>query len=111
MDDDVDLGDGVRCGELGMLSVAEAHRRSGAGRALVAAAEERCRARGCGRLRLQLVTPRDFVHPVKVWLERWYRSLGFERQGPGRDFGREYPQILPMLSCSCVLTDFTKELL
>ena len=74
-----------------MLNVAEDHRRSGAGRALIAAAEERCRASGCQRIRLQLLTPKDFVHPVKVWLEQWYTQLGYVRQGDGEDFGKGVP--------------------
>lgn len=109
----VDVGEeGGGCGELGMLHVAEAYRtRSGAGRALVEAAEARCREAGCSAIKLQILTPTDFKHPVKEWLEVWYTAMGYVKQTCDvTDFGKAYPHIAPLLSAPCSLVDFMKKL-
>jgi ribosomal protein S18 acetylase RimI-like enzyme len=59
-----------RRGYLSMLSVEPAWQGRGLGRQLVAAAEEHCRAAGCGFLDLDVVD-------VRTELPGFYRALGF----------------------------------
>jgi GNAT superfamily N-acetyltransferase len=60
--------------KLSALVVAECHRGSGIGRALVEAVEEEARGRGCGLLFLTTAERRADAH-------RFYERLGFERTG------------------------------
>ena len=96
-------------GELGMLAVSAAYLRRGLGKLLVGAAEEVCRSKHCSRMRLELLTPRDSVHAVKVWLDAWYSSLGYVKGLP-EDFGQAFPRIQPLLACDCIFTVYMKEL-
>jgi GNAT superfamily N-acetyltransferase len=68
-------------GELGLLVSAPAYRGRGLGRALVTFAEERCRARGARAMRLELLVPRDWRHPGKEALHRWYTRRGYRVVG------------------------------
>ena len=68
-----------------MLAVSEDVRLQGAGAALVQAAEDCCRAAGCDTMRLELLTPREWEHPTKAMLKRWYMRIGLRgRRGGGR---------------------------
>jgi GNAT superfamily N-acetyltransferase len=60
--------------KLSALVVAERHRGSGVGRALVEAVEAEARGRGCGLLFLTTAERRADAH-------RFYERLGFERTG------------------------------
>jgi GNAT superfamily N-acetyltransferase len=71
----------VGAGELGLLAVASAHAGTGVGRALVAFAEETCRARGARAMRLHLLVPRAGSHPFKRRLDEWYSRLGYRMVG------------------------------
>jgi GNAT superfamily N-acetyltransferase len=57
-------------GYLGLLSVEPSRQGRGLGRALVAAAEDRCRERGCGWMDLRVVDQRSELPP-------FYRRLGY----------------------------------
>jgi hypothetical protein len=92
-----------------MLAVAGTHRGCGLGRILVEEAERRCREAGATSISLQLLTPVDYEHPNKVWLERWYVSLGYEK-ADSVDFASLYPRIAPLLACKCHLTTYLKQL-
>ena len=67
----------VKVGELGMIAVREDQLEKGYGRMLVVAAEDRCRAHGCHVMQLQLLRPADWEHDFKVWLDKWYRRMGY----------------------------------
>jgi len=96
-------------GELGMLSAASDCLGRGLGKQLVQAAEQHCRLAGCAHMRLELLTPRDFCHPTKAWLDRWYQRMGYTKGQPD-DFGRAFPRIAPLLACECVFTAYLKAL-
>jgi GNAT superfamily N-acetyltransferase len=68
-------------GELGLLVSAPERRGIGLGRALMTFAEERCRARGARAMRLELLVPRDWAHPSKEALHRWYTRRGYRVVG------------------------------
>jgi GNAT superfamily N-acetyltransferase len=61
-------------GYLGLLSVAPGRQRGGLGRALVAAAESRCRDAGCTVMDLRVVNVREELPP-------YYRALGYRESG------------------------------
>jgi GNAT superfamily N-acetyltransferase len=96
-------------GELGMLCVALSHLRKGLGNVLINAAELHCLSKGCKTMRLELLTPANFVHPVKAWLDLWYSSLGYVKGMP-EDFGLAFPRVQPLLACDCVFTAYLKAL-
>ena len=60
--------------ELGMLSVAPEAFGTGAGRALLAFAEQH---HGTPIMQLELLVPRGAPHPQKVRLHDWYSRLGY----------------------------------
>lgn len=100
---------GEALGELGMLCVSETCLGRGLGRLLVSSAELYCKKNGCKQMRLELLTPRAFVHPVKAWLDGWYQRLGYVK-GVTEDFGAAYPRIAPLLACECNFTVYLKDL-
>jgi GNAT superfamily N-acetyltransferase len=59
---------------LGLLSVDPARQRSGLGKALMSAAEDRCRAAGCRFMDLRIVNLRTELPP-------YYRKLGYVENG------------------------------
>jgi predicted N-acetyltransferase YhbS len=61
--------------ELGMLSVDPGAFGTGAGRALLAFAEQH---HGTPFMQLELLVPRGAPHPRKVRLHEWYSRLGYE---------------------------------
>ena len=58
--------------ELGMVSVHENYLRKGIATHLINAAEARGRELGCTTMRLEILSPRDWEHPMKVMLKKWY---------------------------------------
>ena len=61
-------------GHFGMLSVLPTAQGSGLGRALIVAAEEYARARGCTTMDLEVASPRTELPPL-------YRKFGYEITG------------------------------
>ena len=59
---------------LGMLAIRPGQQGRGVGRQMMAAAERRCAARGCGALDIRIVNRRNELPP-------FYRSLGFVDNG------------------------------
>lgn len=71
------IDDGARCGHIEDLYVRPEQRRSGAGRALVAALVDACRARGCGSM--QVETGGDNAAALAL-----YARFGLTPHGDGR---------------------------
>jgi ribosomal protein S18 acetylase RimI-like enzyme len=64
-------------GEVGFISAAAEARGGGVGRALVARAEEEMGSRGAAVMQLELLVPREGLHPEKERLRAWYLRLGY----------------------------------
>ena len=105
---DVAFDAAARVGELGMLCVDATCLGQGVGRLLMREAEATCVAAGCVAMRLELLSPSEFAHPVKVWLDGWYQREGYVK-GALEDFASAYPRIAPLL-VPCVFTTYRKEL-
>ena|SRR5215213_5551529 len=84
-------------GYLGLLSVDPARQGSGLGKGMVTAAEQYCRARGCGWMDLRVVSLREELPP-------FYRKLGYRECGE-EPFLSEVETKLP-----CHLVKMQKEL-
>ena len=96
-------------GELGMLCATEEMTGKGLGNFLIRAAEKRARRYGCRWSRLELLTPRDWEHPVKKILHAWYTRLGYI-QGDPEPFEKAYPDKAPDLAYACTFTVYLKGL-
>jgi len=90
-------------GEVGLVSTDPHAWGHGIGRALVAAAEDRMRARGASTMQLQILTPRGRAHPGKARLRDWYERLGYR-------FARTEPFAAPRLTTPCEFEIFRKRL-
>ena len=75
-------------GYFGLLSVDPARQGSGLGRAMVDAAEQYCRDRGCRWMDLRVVSVREELPP-------FYRKLGYSESG-SEPFESEYPTKVPV---------------
>jgi GNAT superfamily N-acetyltransferase len=95
--------------DVGLVSVVPERWGSGAGRALVAAAEELMRAGGVTTAQLDLLVPRDWVHPEKARLRAWYERLGYTvvRVAPFEEIG---VHDVAELATPCRFLVFTKRL-
>ncbi|GHJ41533.1 GNAT family N-acetyltransferase [Streptomyces sp. TS71-3] len=100
--------DGPVC-EFGMLAAAPKRRGIGIGRELVRFAEEDSRQKGCGVMQLELLVPREWSHPSKVFLDEWYTRIGYRvsRIGSIEDF---YPALAPHLATACDFIVYQKNL-
>ena len=96
-------------GLFGMLAVAPEHRGGGVGRALVDFAERHSRDRGLAAMRLELLVPRTWRHPTKVFLDGWYRRLGY-RVVHRTTLDDNYPELVPLLATDCELLVYEKPL-
>jgi GNAT superfamily N-acetyltransferase len=100
---------GGRRGEFGMLAAAPERRGRGIGRALVQFAEERSRERGHRTIELELLVPREWVHPSKRFLDEWYRRIGYRVARTGT-IDQAYPQLAPLLATPCDFVIYEKRL-
>jgi ribosomal protein S18 acetylase RimI-like enzyme len=96
-------------GELGMLVAASEHRGAGVGRALVDFAERCSRERGLRTVQLELLVPRASDHPAKVFLDDWYRRLGYEVVSIA-DARDALPSHAALLAVPCDFVIYEKEL-
>lgn len=96
-------------GGFGMLVASPEHRGVGVGRVLVAFAEDWARARGLGRMQLELLVPQTWPHPVKEFLREWYTRIGYRHVRIG-DFAVDYPALEPLLATPCDFQIFHKPL-
>ncbi|WP_200824932.1 GNAT family N-acetyltransferase [Nonomuraea solani] len=95
--------------EFGMLAADPAHRRRGIGRDLVAFAERTARDGGHRVMQLEVLTPRTWEHPSKVFLADWYGRLGYRRTDVS-PVEKWYPDLAPLLATSCDLVIYRKPL-
>jgi GNAT superfamily N-acetyltransferase len=95
--------------DLGMVSAAPERWGSGVGRELVRAAEDLMRARGVETMQLELLVPKEWVHPAKERLRAWYSRLGYRvvRTAP---FEEVAPQLASQLATPCEFLIFHKPL-
>ena len=96
-------------GGFGMLVASPEHRGVGVGRVLVAFAEDWARARGLGRMQLELLVPQTWTHPVKAFLHAWYTRMGYQRVRTGR-LEEAYPALQPQLATPCDFAIYHKDL-
>jgi GNAT superfamily N-acetyltransferase len=96
-------------GEFGMLAAAPEHRGNGVGRALVDFAEQHSREQGMRAMQLELLVPRTWRHPTKVFLDGWYRRLGYQVVRT-TSLDENYPELTPLLATECELLVYEKSL-
>ena len=63
--------------DLGLISTATDQWGGGIGRRLVRSAEELMRSRGVTTMQLEVLVPKEWSHPAKDHLRRWYTRLGY----------------------------------
>ena len=95
--------------EFGMLAAAPEHRGVGVGRALIDFAERHSRERGMRTMRLELLVPRTWRHPSKVFLDAWYRGIGYRVTRTTRVDESE-PELAPLLATPCEFLVYEKPL-
>jgi ribosomal protein S18 acetylase RimI-like enzyme len=66
-----------RTADLGLISTATDRWGGGIGRRLVDAAEELMRSRGTTTMQLEVLVPKEWSHPAKEHLRKWYGRLGY----------------------------------
>jgi GNAT superfamily N-acetyltransferase len=95
--------------EFGMLTAGPESRGIGVGGALIAFAEAHARELGLGTMQLELLVPRTWRHPTKVFLDEWYRRLGYR---PVRTTGVDEtePELAPLLATPCQFVVYEKSL-
>jgi GNAT superfamily N-acetyltransferase len=98
-----------RTGEFGMLVADPAHRGVGIGRELVRFAEGTCRAEGLRAMQLELLVPREWTHPTKVFLDAWYTRIGYRVARTGT-IDEAYPALAPLLATPCDFVIYRKAL-
>ncbi len=81
-------------GYVGMLAVHPDHQRSGLGRRMMHAAEERFRAHGCDAVEITVLSLRPELLPI-------YRRFGFVETGT-EPFHYPHP-LAPGLECHCIV--------
>jgi ribosomal protein S18 acetylase RimI-like enzyme len=96
-------------GEFGMLAADPAHRGVGVGRELVRFAERKSSADGVRSMQLELLVPRDWTHPTKVFLAAWYTRIGYQVARRGA-IDEAYPALAPLLATPCDLVIYHKRL-
>jgi GNAT superfamily N-acetyltransferase len=96
-------------GEFGMLAAVPEHRGQGVGRALVDFAEQHSREQGMRTMQLELLVPRTWRHPTKVYLDGWYRRIGYE-VARTTSLDEHYPELAPLLATECDLLVYDKPL-
>ncbi|MCU1597174.1 MAG: family N-acetyltransferase [Glaciihabitans sp.] len=99
----------AQVGEFGMLAAAPARRGLGIGRALVAFAEDWARRSGLASMQLEVLMPRDWTHPSKVFLTQWYERIGYRHIRTGA-LEETYPALAPLLATPCDFAVYRKDL-
>ena len=98
-----------RTSEFGMLCADPSHRGVGIGRELIRFVERSAHADGMGTMQLELLVPRDWIHPSKQFLAEWYSRIGYRVARTGT-IDELYPDLAPLLATSCDFVIYRKEL-
>jgi GNAT superfamily N-acetyltransferase len=95
--------------EFGLLASDPEYRGIGVGRRLIAFAECHSRERGQQAMQLELLVPRIGRHPDKVFLDAWYRRIGYRivRRTSVEDL---QPELAPLLATPCEFVVYEKPL-
>jgi GNAT superfamily N-acetyltransferase len=95
--------------DLGLVSTAPERWGGGVGRELVRSAEQLMRSRGVTTAQLELLVPKEWVHPEKERLRAWYTRLGYRvlRLAP---FEQVAPHLASGLATPCEFLVFRKAL-
>ena len=95
--------------DIGFISTRPEHWGGGIGRELVQAGEELMRSRGATQMQLELLVPKDGVHPAKERLRDWYARLGYRivRKAP---FDEIATHLADDLAKPCEFLIFRKQL-
>lgn len=96
-------------GEFGMLAAHPERRSEGVGRDLVQFAEELSSRRGLTIMQLELLVPRHWSHPSKVFLHDWYTRIGYQPVRKGT-IDESYPHLAPLLATPCDFVVYHKAL-
>ena len=96
-------------GEFGMLAADPARRGLGVGTELVGFAERACREGRLRTMQLEVLVPRDWSHPSKEFLARWYTRLGYRVARTGT-IDEAYPELAPLLATPCDFVIYLKDL-
>jgi GNAT superfamily N-acetyltransferase len=96
-------------GEFGMLAADPARRGLGIGRELVAFAENWARHHGLASMQLEVLRPRDWTHPSKVFLTQWYERIGYRHVRTGA-LDEAHPALAPLLATPCDFAVYRKDL-
>ncbi|MCU1584235.1 MAG: family N-acetyltransferase [Microbacteriaceae bacterium] len=96
-------------GEFGMLAADPERRGLGIGRELVAFAEEWARHHGLASMQLEVLAPRTWVHPSKVFLLQWYERIGYRHIRTGA-LEESHPDLAPLLATPCDFAVYRKDL-
>ncbi|GAB4073735.1 hypothetical protein GCM10028778_12380 [Barrientosiimonas marina] len=94
---------------LGMLAVDEAFQGTGAGRALVRFAEQRCQSEQLPKMQLEMLMPREGSYPGKVSLKNWYSRMGYQ-QADTHIIDDSFPELMKELDAPSKFIVFQKEL-
>lgn len=95
--------------EFGMLAAAIKRRGIGIGRELVQFAERDSQQNGFDIMQLELLVPREWSHPSKVFLNDWYTRIGYEARRTG-SVDEFYPELAPLLATTCDFIVYHKTL-
>ncbi|MBL4603561.1 MAG: GNAT family N-acetyltransferase [Emcibacteraceae bacterium] len=95
--------------EFGMLVADPDHRNKGIGRQLVDIVEDHALNAGYKTIRLELLTPHEWVNPSKEFLKKWYSRRGYIPNKPV-PFESLYPERKDHFACPCDFTVWLKEL-
>ena len=97
-------------GKFGMLVVDPNLRGKRFGAALVREAEDWAKKQGLKTMKCELLTPKEWSHPSKVFLHTWYTRIGYVPQPNPKTLLDDFPHLVDSLECSCILTDYLKPL-
>ena len=105
----VKIRDDKYTGEFGMLCVNKEYRNAGLGGKLIDRVEEWALENHLTQLRLEILSPIVWQHPVKEFLKKWYQKKGYALHR-SELFKASYPGLASQLITQCDFTVWIKKL-